>query len=705
MKPTDLLRFSARRSVPVVLQNEVAECGLACLAMIAGYHGHTVDLFALRRRFGVTLKGMTLKQMMASAEQLHMAPRAVRLDTPALPKLRLPAVLHWNLNHFVVLVAVRKQQFLIHDPARGARWLSAGDLSRGFTGVALELTPTAAFKPAQETAPLRLRQLWGRAPGLVRDLSQIVLLALAIQGFSLLLPYFLQLALDQVVVGGDRRLLTALGLGFAALTVIKVGTEALRSWAVLYLSSSMNLQLGANLMRHLLKLPLEFFQKRHVGDLQSRFGALNQIRDTLTGGLVEGVVDGLMALTTLGLMLLYSPRLTAVAVISAALYGASRLLLFQPLRQTTTDAIVKRARSESQLLETLRAMLPVKTFGREGERHAVWLGQQAEAVNAEARSAQLRIALQVSQGLTAGLEYIALIWIGTSAVLERELSVGMLMALLGYRQLFSARCLNLIDKLLDYRMLSVHLGRLADIVFAEPEANLEGSGMPPERARGRISLHNVGFRYADNEPWLFRNLNLEIRPGECVAFAGRSGQGKTTLMKIMMGLITPTEGSVLLDGVDIRRIGLRDYRGLCAAVMQDDHLISGSLRDNVSFQDAQPDGARVEQCIDLACVREDVSQMPMGLESLIGDMGGALSGGQQQRLLLARALYAQPRILFLDEATSALDAATESRVNANVRQLGITRVMIAHRKETLALADRVLDLAALCGNAAAAVAA
>ncbi|MCC6563034.1 MAG: peptidase domain-containing ABC transporter [Xanthomonadales bacterium] len=700
MKVHELLRFSARPRVPVVLQNEVAECGLACLAMVAARHGHEVDLFALRRRFGVTLKGMTLKQLMATAEQLQLAPRALRVEPAALGQLRLPAVLHWNLNHFVVLVGVGKGRYRIHDPARGARNVDAAELSRGFSGVALELTPTRAFRPERSTTPLRLSQLWGSASGLEGSLVQIVLLALAIQGFALLLPYFLQLTLDQVLVAGDRPLLALLGIGFAVLTVVKVAAEALRGWAVLYLGSALNLQLGANVMRHLLRLPLEFFQKRQVGDLQSRVNALNPVRETLTGGLIEGVVDGVMALSTLALMLAYSPRLCAVAVAATLLYAGTRLWWFHGLRETTLDAIVRRARAESQFLESLRAMLPIKVFGRELERHAVWTGLQAEAVNAEARSRRLQLGYQAVQGVTSGLESVALVWLGALAVLDGEISVGMLMGFLAYRQLFSARCTNLIDKLLDYRMLGLHLSRLADIVFSDPEAHHDGPGLARAGVRGELVLRDVGFRYGEDEPWLFRHLNLRIRAGECVAFAGRSGQGKTTLIKIMMGLIEPGEGEVLLDGIDIRRIGLGPYRALCAAVMQEDQLIGGSLRDNITFQDPQPDPARLELAAELAGIREEIAQLPMGFESLIGDMGGALSGGQQQRVLLARALYAEPRLLFLDEATSALDAATEQRVNGNVRRLGITRVMIAHRRETLALADRVLDLAELQRDAA-----
>ncbi len=693
------LSFSFRRSVPVVLQNEVAECGLACLAMVAGRYGLDVDLLALRSRFGVGTKGMTLKQLMACAERLGLVPRAVRAELEAVSKLARPAILHWNLNHFVVLVAVKGRRALVHDPARGARWLGFDELSRGFSGVALELRPALGFKRGDETARLELSQLWGRARGLFGSALQIVVLALVIQALAMLLPYFMQVALDQVVASGDEPLLPLLGFGFAMLTVVKVAAEAARAWSVLYLGSALNLQLGANLLRQLLKLPLEYFQKRQIGDLQSRFHALGEVRETLTGGLIEGVVDGVMAAATLALMLAYSGRLAAITLAAVVLYAIARVVLFAPLKQATLDAVVKRARSDSLLLESLRAMLPIKVFGRECERHGVWLASQTDAINAEVRGTQLGILGQVSNGLVTGLEHVFLVWAGVVLVQDGALSVGMLIAFLAYRQMFSARCVTLVDKLLEYRMLSVHLARVADIALAEPEANLEGAGIARECVRGELRLEGVCFRYGEDEPWLFRNLDLVVSPGECVAFAGRSGQGKTTLLKIMMGLLRPCEGRVLLDGVDIRRIGLAEYRALCAAVMQDDHLVSGSLRDNISFQEPEPDDALIEACAVHARIRDDILAMPMGFESLVGDMGAALSGGQVQRVLLARALYARPRLVFLDEATSALDAATEAEVNASVRTLGITRVMIAHRRETLALADRVIDLAGLAAAA------
>lgn len=685
------LRFHLGRRTPVILQNEVAECGLASLAMVAGRFGHEVDLFALRRRFPITTKGMTLKMVIQAAEQLELNARALRLELADLSRLRCPAILHWDMNHFVVLTRVRRNRITIHDPARGVVHLSPEEFSQHFTGIALELSPSPRFEPKREVQSVGLTSLWRSSTGLLGSLGQILVLALAIQVFALVLPYFMQLVVDQVVVSNDRQLLWALAVGFGLLTVIKVGTEALRSWAVTYVSTSLNLQLSGNLFTHLLKLPLEYFQKRHIGDIQSRFGSLNQVRALLTNGFVEGLIDGVMMLTTLALMLVYSPQLALVAVAAVTLYGISRALLYQPLRQGTMDSIVKRARTDSVFLESLRAMLPIKVFGREAERRELWQNHHAHALNSDVRVARLGIAFQSLQGLTAGLEHVLLITLGAFAVLEQSLSLGMLMAFLSYRQQFSAKCQMLIDKVLEYRMLGVHLERLADIIYTEAEADLDGSGFALP-CRGQITLENVGFRYGEGEPWLFRNVNLSVAAGECVAFAGRSGQGKTTLMKLMMGLLTPTEGRVLIDGVDIRKVGLRHYREVCAAVMQDDRLVSGSIRDNISFQDPAADHARIARCAADACILEDIQRMPMNFESLVGDMGAALSGGQHQRLLLARALYTQPRVLFLDEATSALDLGTQQRVNDNMKRLGVTRVMVAHRQETLAMADRIIDL-------------
>ncbi|MEO8671781.1 MAG: peptidase domain-containing ABC transporter [Tahibacter sp.] len=692
------LNFSFGRRTPVILQNEVAECGLASLAMVAGYHGHEVDLFAMRQKFGITIHGMTLKMLIGAAERMSLSARALRLEPADVPKLRTPAILHWDLNHFVVLAGTSRKGVTLHDPGRGVVQLDWEEFSQHFTGVALELVPAPNFEAKKETQTLKLTSLWRSSVGLGRSLVQVFLLALAIQLFSLVLPYFTQLVVDQVVVTSDRNLLLALALGFGLLTVVKSASEALRSWSILYVGTSLNLQLSSNLLNHLLKLPLDFFQKRHIGDIQSRFASLGQVRTLLTNGFVEGIIDGAMLVTTLCLMLVYSPKLTVVALTSAVVYAVLRISLYQPLRQGTLDSIVKRSRTDSLFLESLRAMLPIKVFGREAERKVAWENHHAQSLNSDIRVGRLQIVFQTTYGLAAGLENVLLIALGAMAVLDQSLSVGMLMAFLAYRGQFSGKCQTLIDKLFEYRMLGLHMERLSDIVFTPIETSLDGHGFANGTCRGDMVLRDVGFRYSEGHPWLFRHLNLIIKAGECVAFAGRSGQGKTTLLKILMGLIEPTEGEVLVDGADARKIGLRHYRKQCAAVMQEDRLISGTIRDNISFQDPEADGDRVDICAEHACILEDIKRMPMGYESLIGDMGSALSGGQQQRLLLARALYASPRILFLDEATSALDLPTQQRVNDNLKRLGVTRIMVAHRKETLEMADRVVDLAQLVAS-------
>ncbi|HSN33677.1 MAG TPA: cysteine peptidase family C39 domain-containing protein, partial [Ideonella sp.] len=353
--------FGAR--LPLVLQTEAAECGLACLAMVAAHHGLRTDLHTLRQRFALSLKGSTLADLARMAGALRLNARALRLELDQLAQLQLPCVLHWDLSHFVVLREVGAAGMVIHDPAHGVRRLALAEASRHFTGVALELLPAADFAPRSERARVGLRQLVGRVSGLGRSLGQIVALALALEFFVLLSPFFLQWVVDGVLVSADRDLLATLGIGFALLVLLQAATAALRSWAVLYLSCTLNLQWLGNVFAHLLRLPVDWFEKRHQGDVLSRFGAVRRIQETLTTSFVEALLDGLMVLATLAMMALYSPLLSAIALAAVVLYGALRAALFGPLRAATEEAIVHDARTASHFLESLRGVQAIKLFG------------------------------------------------------------------------------------------------------------------------------------------------------------------------------------------------------------------------------------------------------------------------------------------------------------------------------------------------------
>lgn len=682
--------FGGGRRLPMFLQTEASECGLASLGMVASFHGHRIDLAGLRRRFTLSLKGATLAYLMQVAGRLHLAPRALRLELEELPKLRTPCILHWDLNHFVVLRSAGPREAVIHDPAAGVRRMPIAEVSKHFTGVALELAPTAEFRPRDERRRVRLRDLTGPVTGLARSLAQVLLLALVLQAFALLAPFYMQWVVDGAVVAADRDLLTVLGIGFLMLAVIQVAVGALRSWVVLYLGTTLNLQWLANVFTHLLRLPVAWFEKRHLGDVVSRFGAVTTIQRTITSSFVEAVIDGLMALATLAMMLVYSGKLTTLAVAAVAAYAVSRGAFYAPLRRATEEHIVHASRQQSHFLETVRGVQSIKLFGRQEERRSRWLNLVVDAVNRDLVVQKLSLGFRSANGLVFGAERIAVVWVGALLVLDAAFSVGMLFAFMAYKEQFSARVAGLIDKLIELKMLQLQGERLADIVLTAPEE--ESPASAPAVAQPSIEVRGVAFRYSDTEPFVLKDCSFVIEPGESVAIVGPSGGGKTTLVKIMLGLLAPTDGQVLVGGVDIQKLGVDAYRRFVGTVMQDDPLFAGSIADNVCFFDPAPSHEAIERCTRLAAVHDDIAAMPMGYHTLIGDMGAALSGGQRQRILLARALYKQPRILFLDEATSALDVQRERQVNEAIRGLNLTRILIAHRPETIASAGRVIVL-------------
>lgn len=679
--------------VPVVLQAEAAECGLACLAMVASAHGHRTDLATLRQRFSVSSKGVTLKELVRMAEALHLQPRALRAELDEVAQLQTPCILHWDLNHFVVLVSVKRGVATIHDPARGLRRLGRDELSRHFTGVALELQPAAGFAPKVERQRLTLRQLLGPVTGLRRSVAQILVLALALELFMLLSPFFMQWVVDGVILTADRDLLVTLAVGFGLLVLIQVATAAARSWAVLVLSSTLNLQWLVNVFAHLLRLPVAWFEKRHPGDIWSRFGAVQQIQKTLTTSFVEAVLDGVMVLLALAVMLLYSVPLALVSLVAVAGYALLRRVFFRPQREATEEALVFEGRQASHFLESLRGVQAIKLFNAQADRGSRFASLVVDTMNAELATRKLDLLFGVLHRLLFGLERVVVIGFGALLVLDGRLSVGMLFAFFAYREQFALRVSALIDKAVALKMLRLQGERLADIVLTAPEADAApGTPAAPEAGAPAIELRDVSFRYADGEPEVLRGVSLRIEPGESVAIVGPSGGGKTTLLKLMLGIHAPSSGELRVGGQPLSRTGLRAWRDRVGVVMQDEPLFSGSIAENIAFFDPAPDRAWIEQCARVAAVHDEIEAMPMGYHTLIGEMGSALSGGQKQRILLARALYKRPQILLLDEATSSLDVDRERLVNQAVRQLALTRVIVAHRPETIASAGRVIAL-------------
>jgi ATP-binding cassette subfamily B protein RaxB len=642
-------------------------------------------------RLAPSMKGVTLQHIAAIAQTMKLSPRGVQAPLEALGKLRLPAILHWDMNHFVVLTEVRGDRITVHDPAVGKRVLKLEEASRHYTGIAMEMQPAAGFVHADERQKISAWQLLGVATAMRDAIVQVVVLSLVLEVFAIATPFFVQLVVDRVVVGRDVDLLTVLGVGFALLVLMQVTVTAVRAWLGVYLSAQINLRLLDALFGQLLRLPLAWFEKRHIGDIVSRFRSVDAIQRTLTLTFVETVIDGAMVLLTLAVMFWYSATLTAIVLVAAILYGVARWLFFGPQRRAADEQIIHEARSGTHFIETLRGMLAIKLNMREPERRGAYNNLIVEQTNASVATQRIVIAHRALNGLIFGLENVAVVWIGALLVMDGRFSVGMLFGFLAFKLLFITRINNLVDKAIEFRMLDLHAERIADIALATPEAPTTSAG---HTSGGLLHLQarGLGFAYGA-EGLVFHDIDFDIQPGETVAIVGPSGCGKTTLVKVLIGLLDRTTGTLTANGRDVRDWDRAALRARLGVVLADDQLFVGTIEDNISFFDPKHDPARVRACARAAMIDRDIDAMPMQYNTMVGSLAHALSAGQKQRILLARALYRGPQILFLDEAFDQLDLALESKITDQLRRLKLGVVIVSHRPETIRAVDRIVKLA------------
>ncbi len=691
----NLLNFKLGRKLPIILQTEAAECGLACLAMIASYYGYSTDIVTLRQRFLISTQGTTLTNLIAISNKLNISARALKVDDSQLEKVQTPCLLHWDLNHFVTLKYIKRGKYVIHDPAFGERKYTQAEFNKHFTGVAVEFTPTSDFAPKKDSKTLSIGHFWNNIKGIKRSLINVVALALVLQLFSIVAPFYMQIVLDDVIINGDVNLLVVMAFGFGMLVVAESLVNIFRSVVILNLSTRLSLQMATNLYRHMIKLPVEYFQKRHLGDILSRVGSLESIKETITSGLVAAIVDGFMTIIMLAVMLYYSIKLTFVVLFVVFIFIVIRYIFYSPIRQLEEESLVVNAKLESHNIETIRSIIPVKLYQKENDRQTQWQNKLAESMNKGIRTAQWGMGFGFVNQLLFGIEGILVIYFGSIEVLGGDLSVGMLIAYMAYKTRFSSSINSLIGQWINFKMMSVHLDRLADIAYTPIEDIYKNSDASiyesqTKEITGRLEVKNLEFSFGENVPSVFENVNFVIEPGETVVITGPSGCGKTTLLKCLMGLLKPTKGEILVDGVSISEH--LTYRSNICAVMQSDQLLSGSLRENITFFDLSPNEENIISAAKMASIHEEIQHFPMQYETLVGDMGSSLSGGQHQRIVLARALYSNPKILFLDEATSHLDVENEKAINKNIQDMDITRIMVAHRAETISTANREIRL-------------
>ncbi|MBJ2128635.1 peptidase domain-containing ABC transporter [Alteromonas sp. IB21] len=687
-----------KRRVPVILQSEAAECGLACMAMITQYYGDKRDLNALRHAMSVSLRGSTLKDVMGVASDLGFQSRAIKIEMEHLAQLACPAILHWNMNHFVVLTNVKGNAITIHDPALGERKLSFDEASKYITGIALEVSPTDMFSPKTSVPRLGLSQFFTRTTGFKRNLITLFALSVVLQLFALAAPYYMQTVVDDVLIYNNEALLKALAIGFALLLIVETFTSGVRKLVILSVSSRLQLQMSASVFKHLLSLPLDYFDKRHIGDVVSRFGSLASIREFLTTGLVTALLDGLMAVITLAVMMLYSIKLTLVVVAIMLVYLCIRLGLLPLIKRLTTERIALAASEQSHFMESVRAILPIRVYGQEVQRHGHWQNKLVATLNKDITLGKINIGSTLSNQLLFGAENLVVVYVGASLVMESTLSIGMLLAFMAYKTRFVNALDGVVNKVIELNMLGVHFTRLSDILLTPAQAKpntllaktISSFSYPDALSSSTpsntiaLNANSLGYRYSASNEWVFRHINLSVECGDIVAIIGDSGCGKSTLFKCLMGLYPLSEGSVNYANVK---------RPVIASVLQEDTCLSGTIAQNICCFEHAADFKKMVHVAHLACIHEDIMKMPMQYHSLVGDMGSSLSGGQKQRLLLARALYQNPDILFLDEASSHLDMANEAQINHHLKSLNMTRIIVAHRPQSIAMADKVYRLA------------
>lgn len=688
----NLLDLRWQRRVPVIHQTETAECGLACLAMICGHFGKNIDLIYLRRKFNLSARGATLAGINGIAEQLGMATRALSLELDELRVLKTPCILHWDFSHFVVLVSVKRNRYVLHDPARGIRYISREEMSRYFTGVALEVWPGSEFQSETLQTRISLRSLINSIYGIKRTLAKIFCLSVVIEAINLLMPVGTQLVMDHAIPAGDRGLLTLISAALMFFILLKAATSTLRAWSSLVMSTLINVQWQSGLFDHLLRLPLAFFERRKLGDIQSRFDSLDTLRATFTTSVIGFIMDSIMVVGVCVMMLLYGGYLTWIVLCFTTIYIFIRLVTYGNYRQISEECLVREARAASYFMETLYGIATVKIQGMVGIRGAHWLNMKIDAINSGIKLTRMDLLFGGINTFVTACDQIVILWLGAGLVIDNQMTIGMFVAFSSFRGQFSERVASLTSFLLQLRIMSLHNERIADIALHEKEEKKPEIEIIADMGPISQETNGLSYRYDSQSAPIFSALSLSVAPGESVAITGASGAGKTTLMKVLCGLFEPDSGRVLINGIDIRQIGINNYHRMIACVMQDDRLFSGSIRENICGFAEEMDEEWMVECARASHIHDVIMNMPMGYETLIGELGEGLSGGQKQRIFIARALYRKPGILFMDEATSALDSESEHFVNVAIKNMNITRVIIAHRETTLRTVDRVISI-------------
>lgn len=692
--PVHRLRLKANhtRRVPMIMQMSQTECGAACLAMILNYYKRPTAISEVRDNCGVGRDGLSAQTIARAARGYGLQVRAYSIKNLAdFSQVPLPVIVHWSFNHYVVVERRLKDKYAILDPARGKHLVSEAEFSKYFTGVTLTFEPTSGFSQRTQSFDKPFwREYFGQLSkglGLHQFAFQIIGASLLLQVIGLVLPLLTQFLVDHVFPQRMDGVMPVLGVGIFLMASTQAIAFFLRAELLIYLQSKFDSRIMIGFFSHILKLPFRYFQQRTSGDLLTRLGSNYIIRDVLTSHSLSALLDGTFVLAYLGIIFwrdiwfgLITLSFVTLQVITLML--TSRRIHYLALRELEAQSV-----SQSYLVEAIKGIAYLKAAGAEASALMKWSNKFYTQFNITIQRNQLMAIIGTTQATLRIFYPLALLWFGMIQVLNGSISLGLMLALSSIANLLLNPIGSLVNSGQQFQLAGANLERIADVIRTQPEQ------VSPDAIKhspaGHIELRQVSFKYGPEAANALQDVSLTIPIGKKVALVGATGSGKTTLAMLLLGFYQPDQGEILYDGIRLQSIDFPYLRKQIGVVLQEPYLFSGSIRQNISFNNPDATLEQIKKAAQLAAMDDDILKMPMGYETMISEGGTTLSGGQRQRLSLARALLNMPKILILDEATSHLDILTEEKIDTNLSSLSCTRVVIAHRLSTISNADLI----------------